>query len=60
MEKKLDQTRIELYSNLSRWERVELARHPQRPNTHDYIKQITEYIQVVVLILTIFEPKIQT
>ena len=43
LEKKLDQTRIELYSNLSRWERVQLARHPERPNTQDYIKQITEY-----------------
>ncbi len=27
-----------IYSNLSPWERVQLARHPRRPHTSDYIK----------------------
>jgi len=30
----------EIYSNLSSWEKVQLARHPQRPSTLDYIKLI--------------------
>ena len=27
-----------IYSNLSRWQRVQLARHPKRPYSLDYIK----------------------
>ena len=32
-----------LYANLSRWERVQLARHPKRPYSSDYISRITNY-----------------
>jgi len=32
-----------LYANLSRWERVQLARHPKRPYSSDYISRITDY-----------------
>ena len=31
----------EIYSNLSRWQRVQLARHPERPFSMDYIEAIT-------------------
>jgi len=31
-----------IYSNLNRWQRVQLARHPRRPYTLDIIKLITE------------------
>jgi acetyl-CoA carboxylase carboxyl transferase subunit alpha len=31
-----------IYDNLSRWERVQLARHPKRPYSSDYIKRITD------------------
>lgn len=34
---KLAETEIELYSNLTAWQRTQLARHPQRPSTFDYI-----------------------
>ncbi len=37
LEQKLDQLRTEAYSNLSAVERVQLARHPKRPYTLDYI-----------------------
>jgi acetyl-CoA carboxylase carboxyl transferase subunit alpha len=37
MEKKLDETRREIYSNLNAWQRVQLARHPRRPFTLDYL-----------------------
>ena len=29
-----------IYSNLSRWNRVSISRHPQRPHTSDYIENI--------------------
>ena len=39
---KLNQEYINIYSNLTRWQKVELARHNQRPHSSDYIKLITE------------------
>ncbi|MFC2081610.1 acetyl-CoA carboxylase carboxyltransferase subunit alpha [Candidatus Bipolaricaulota bacterium] len=40
LEAKLGQLRFELYSNLSDWERVKIARHPKRPYALDYIGEI--------------------
>jgi len=40
LEKKLEGLRRELYSNLSDWERVKLARHPKRPYSLDYIGSV--------------------
>ena len=37
-DKKID----EIYGNLNRWQRVQLARHPERPFSLDYINRITE------------------
>ncbi len=42
LEAKLTALRKELYSNLSEWERVKLARHPARPYALDYIGMIFE------------------
>jgi acetyl-CoA carboxylase carboxyl transferase subunit alpha len=42
LEGKVDQLRENVYSNLTRWQRVQLARHPDRPYTLDYIQQMTE------------------
>lgn len=39
IEKKLGETRRHIFSNLTAWQRVQLARHPKRPYTLDYIKQ---------------------
>ncbi|HUA66396.1 MAG TPA: acetyl-CoA carboxylase carboxyltransferase subunit alpha [Alphaproteobacteria bacterium] len=39
IEKKLEETRRQVFTNLTPWQRVQLARHPQRPYTLDYIKQ---------------------
>ncbi len=33
----------EIYNNLNRWQIVQLARHPMRPHSSDYIKMITDY-----------------
>jgi acetyl-CoA carboxylase carboxyl transferase subunit alpha len=38
LEKKVDKLRQEIYSKLTRWQRVKLARHPRRPYTLDYLK----------------------
>jgi acetyl-CoA carboxylase carboxyl transferase subunit alpha len=40
LERKLNKLREEIYSNLSRWQKVQLARHPNRPYTLDYIQRI--------------------
>ncbi len=37
LEEKLEQTRKEIYGNLTAWQRVQLSRHPSRPYTLDYI-----------------------
>jgi acetyl-CoA carboxylase carboxyl transferase subunit alpha len=42
LEKKVDQLRTSIYSNLTRWQRVQLARHPERPYTSDYIHMIVD------------------
>ncbi len=41
LEKKIDQTRRAIYSSLSPWQRVQVSRHPERPYTMSYIKNIT-------------------
>jgi acetyl-CoA carboxylase carboxyl transferase subunit alpha len=38
IEKKLTETRRHIFSNLTPWQRVQLARHPKRPYTLDYLK----------------------
>ena len=40
LEKKVDELRIQIYNNLTRWQRVQIARHPDRPQTYDYINNI--------------------
>jgi acetyl-CoA carboxylase carboxyl transferase subunit alpha len=37
IEKKLEETRRQIFLNLTPWQRVRLARHPKRPYTLDYI-----------------------
>ena len=40
LQKKLDKTRVDIYKNLTAWQRVQLSRHPNRPYTMDYINAI--------------------
>src|SRR5262249_23243274 len=37
IEKKLEDTRRQIFSNLSAWDRVKISRHPKRPFTLDYL-----------------------
>ena len=40
MEEKLEETRKQIYLNLTPWQRVMLARHPKRPYTLDYFHSV--------------------
>ena len=42
LERKVGKLRQETYTNLTRWQRVQMSRHPQRPYTLDYIKNMLE------------------
>ena len=47
LEKKTIQLREEIFANLTRWQRTQLARHINRPFTLDYIEQIfTDWFEV--------------
>jgi acetyl-CoA carboxylase carboxyl transferase subunit alpha len=37
IEKKLEETKRQIFANLSAWDRVKIARHPKRPFTLDYL-----------------------
>jgi acetyl-CoA carboxylase carboxyl transferase subunit alpha len=41
LEKKVVTLKKNVYENLTRWQRVQLARHPERPYTLDYIYMMT-------------------
>lgn len=41
-EKKLEKALKDIFDNLSPWQRVQVARHPLRPYTLDYIRYLTE------------------
>ncbi|HJV38145.1 MULTISPECIES: acetyl-CoA carboxylase carboxyltransferase subunit alpha [Geothrix] len=42
LQKKLDKLKAELFTNLTDWQRAQLARHPKRPYTLDYLERICE------------------
>ncbi len=47
LEEKAKKLRLEIYSKLTRWQRVQLARHPNRPYTLDYIHyMVTDFIEL--------------
>ena len=47
LEEKLQHLKKDTYGNLSPWQRVQIARHPKRPYTLDYISMImTDFVEV--------------
>ena len=40
--KKLDKLKADLFSHLTDWQRAQLARHPKRPYTLDYLERVCE------------------
>lgn len=41
LEEKLEKMKVEIYDRLTAWQRVQIARHPDRPYTLDYIRMLT-------------------
>ncbi len=41
LEKKIKTKRIDIYKNLTPWQRVQVSRHPERPYTLSYINHLT-------------------
>ncbi|AQS59736.1 acetyl-CoA carboxylase carboxyltransferase subunit alpha [Desulforamulus ferrireducens] len=47
LEKKSRDMKEKIYNNLTPWQKVQIARHPSRPNTLDYIKALfTDFIEL--------------
>jgi acetyl-CoA carboxylase carboxyl transferase subunit alpha len=47
IEEKLEATKKEIFTNLTPWQRVQLARHPKRPYMLDYLQRIaTNFIEL--------------
>ncbi len=47
LRKKLNRTLIKLYRNLTPWQRVQVARHPLRPYTLDYVGyMMTDFVEL--------------
>lgn len=47
MQAKIEATRRQIYGSLNAWQKVQVARHPLRPYTRDYIAAITdEFIEL--------------
>lgn len=42
LESKVEKLKADIYGNLTPWQRVQIARHPKRPYTLDYIRLMTE------------------
>ncbi len=42
LERKLERRRARVFAGLTPWQRVQLARHPRRPYTLDYVRQLCE------------------
>ena len=40
IEKKIEAMKVDIYSNITAWQRVQLSRHPKRPYSVDYIERI--------------------
>ncbi len=46
LKRKLEETKRSVYDNLTAWQRVLLARHPNRPYTLDYIERVfTDFLE---------------
>ncbi len=42
LERSAERLRREIYANLTPWQRVQMARHPKRPTTLDYVAALTD------------------
>lgn len=47
LEQKLEKLKAQVLRNLSAWERVTISRHPSRPRSHDFIKNLCEEFEEI-------------
>ena len=44
---KLERMKTSIYTNLSTWQRIQIARHPDRPYTMDYVRMMmTDFVEM--------------
>ncbi|MGB9771432.1 MAG: acetyl-CoA carboxylase carboxyltransferase subunit alpha [Candidatus Kapaibacteriota bacterium] len=47
LQNKINELKVQIYNQLTRWQRVQIARHPERPYTLDYINNIfTDFVEL--------------
>ena len=47
IERKCEEKKRAIYAHLKPWQRVQIARHPQRPMTSDYIQHLaTDFLEI--------------
>lgn len=47
VERRIESARADIYTRLTPWQRVQVARHPSRPTTLDYIEHLfTEFVEI--------------
>ena len=47
MQKKIEETRLDIYSHLTAWQRVQIARHTARPFFLDYVRDVfTDFVEL--------------
>ncbi|MDQ6625038.1 MAG: acetyl-CoA carboxylase carboxyltransferase subunit alpha, partial [Verrucomicrobiota bacterium] len=47
LERRLEQEMVELYAGLTPWQKVQVARHPERPYTLDYLRwAFTDFVEL--------------
>jgi acetyl-CoA carboxylase carboxyl transferase subunit alpha len=47
MQEKIDRTKAEIYANLTAWQRVQIARHTERPFFLDYVERaFTDFVEL--------------
>ena len=42
LDEKIEKTKLDIYSNLTGWQQVQISRHPERPYTLQYIESISD------------------
>jgi acetyl-CoA carboxylase carboxyl transferase subunit alpha len=47
LEKRLEKLKSEVFSNISDWQRAQLARHPRRPYTLDYLERVCDRFEEI-------------
>ncbi len=47
LERRIEHARVDIYSRLTPWQRVQVARHPARPTTLDYIERLfADFVEI--------------